>query len=99
MEPDERDINELIADLFCLQAEVKDILDRHREPFDLSDPEYWKRVKRQAMADWRAGRVPIWRETHEEKWVFLGYENDPVACRRRDAFNSRPTRNRKDGVA
>lgn len=84
--------DEAYADVFCISAEVRAILDRHRAPRDLDDPEFWRSVKQKALADWHSGRVPIWRQTHDDgKQVFFGYENDPAACARRDEFDSAPT--------
>lgn len=89
-DPEERDVGEMYADLFCISAEVQEILDRHRKPRDLDDPAYWNTAKQRALADWKAGRVPIWRRIDDDgKQVFFGYENDPAACRRRDEFDAR----------
>ena len=85
----EMDADEAYAELFCINAEVQAILDRHREPRDLADPQYWRGVKQKALADWRTGLVPIWRGTPEGTQIFLGYENDPEACSRRAEFDSR----------
>lgn len=79
-------LDEAVADIFCITAEVSAILDRHRPPRDLDDPEFWADTKRKAMADWHAGLVPIWWRNPDDTWVFLGYENDPEALRLRDEY-------------
>lgn len=84
-----RQLDEIQADLFCIAAEVSAILDRHRPPRDTSDPAYWATVKRQALADWREGRVPIWRRNPDGTQLFFGFENDPEACRQRDEYDAK----------
>lgn len=84
----EADFGEAYADLFCINAEVQAIVDRHREPRDVTDPAYWNGVKQKAIADWRAGLVPIWRRTAKGKQLFLGYENNPEHCLMRDEYDA-----------
>jgi hypothetical protein len=87
MTTDDRRLNDLHADLFCIGAEVSAILDRHRDPIP-GDAEYLTRAKSQALADWHAGRIPIWRRNPDGTQVFFGLECDPEACRRRDEYDA-----------
>ena len=70
------DFAETYADLFCIQAEVTAILDRHREPRDMNVPGFWGEVQRQALADWHAGHIPIWRRTSTGAYTFAGFEDE-----------------------
>ena len=87
------DFAETYANLFCIQAEVVAILDRHREPRDTSSPTFWEEVQRQAIADWRAGHIPIWQRTPTGAYVLAGFEDDqpsterPPSARAQHAIN------------
>lgn len=83
MSPEEA---EAYADLFCINAEVSAILERYREPRDVTAGS-WPDVRRQALEDWRAGRVPIWRREPDGTQIYFGLENDLEACRGRDEYD------------
>lgn len=75
MDTVESDAAEAYAELFCIQAEVQAILDRHRPPRDMEAPEFWPDAKRRALADWRAGRIPRWHRAGDGTQTFLGFES------------------------
>lgn len=86
------DFAETYANLFCIQAEVSAILDRYREPRDMDAPEFWDDVKRGALADWRAGHIPIWHRNPDGTHVLTGFEDDhpaerPPSARAQHAIN------------